>query len=707
MLSFSYPILYLLPISLLAALFTWWIYRNNQPQPKGVLRYLLPFLRWISLSLILFLLFEPLLRYFSKEGKTPLIAVLFDDSNSGTLGKGNNRVEFVRQQLNLGESGAKTKVFKFSGDIQPMDMLKPLGMKGQRTDIGQALQYVRETLSEQRLGGVILVSDGLFNSGEHPLNFAERFPAPIHTLVVGDTTARRDVQIKRATTNEIGYLNAELPVQISVGANGYAGQSATISLSANGATVASKTIKLPDSGGEELVDLRFRPTRSGINQLTASVTRMGGEFTYANNSALMTVEVKDKKHKILLIGGAPNPDIAAIRNLLAADKNLTYDVRVQKSATTFYEGAFPTDLKSYDLLLLVGFPTAAAPESILNQIEQAAKNGKPVFVIMGRKTDVGRLANRLGAVLPVSPQVVRNSFVESGFVQSPAAQNHPTFELRDTEPNDQAKLPPVAYNQSRWTVQPNAKVLATAKLQNVITQDPLLVLQTRGRIRSGIFLAADVSRWTNVSANYTFAKTFWSALFGNLVHWTAMQEEDKRMRVRPTRQLYGAGEQVQLVGEVYDENLNPVANAEIKVQLEGSGKNYALQLSPEGNGQYSVNVGTLSAGTYRFTASGTYTGGDLGKDAGSFSVGDIALEMRETAADVNLMKGVAARSGGLSDWGENAASFVQKLKAEKKLEPFYLNKEEETPLWNKWGFLAAILSLLSLEWFLRKRNGMV
>ena len=77
--AYSWPLIYLL---VLAGLLTWFSYRRTEPKLSGANRWILPGLRGIALTLLLFLLFEPILHRTLRQENPPLLAVLIDESES-------------------------------------------------------------------------------------------------------------------------------------------------------------------------------------------------------------------------------------------------------------------------------------------------------------------------------------------------------------------------------------------------------------------------------------------------------------------------------------------------------------------------------------------------------------------------------------------------------------------------------------------------
>ena len=145
------------------------------------------------------------------------------------------------------------------------------------------------------------------------------YPAPIVSIVVGDSTIQKDIRIQQVLTNDISYVGSEVPVRVRVRNEEFDPTNIQVSLTAAGAPIDSKTIALPPAGSEIAVDLSFVPDSVGLFQYRVSISRLGNELTYRNNSESFSLQILERKKNVLLLAGAPSPDVSALRQLLTAD----------------------------------------------------------------------------------------------------------------------------------------------------------------------------------------------------------------------------------------------------------------------------------------------------------------------------------------------------------------------------------------------------
>ncbi len=714
----------LILLVLAAAGLTYWTYYRTTPELPSGRKMLLGGIRFVVLFIVLALLFRPILRLVVKDERDPVLAVLVDDSqslnitNDGGDSASVDRSLSIKNDLNQlpverSRLGGEARIYRFSSDVQPVGRgmrgwTDSLRFTGQRTNISRALEQVREDLKDQNLKGVLLISDGQYNTGRSPLYVAERYPVPIYTTVIGDTTSQRDLHIRGVVTNEIAYRGTEQPVQVAVRSVDFGGEAVTVSLVRNGEVLSTSQVTLPEGTVEVPVELTYVPEEAGMQRITVTVSRLPGELTFQNNSESFNVRVLERKKKILLLGAAPDPDFSAIRQILEENEDMEVTPFVQKSPGAFYQGPLPADLSSFDVVVLAGYPGQVADIGVLQRIARMAEAGTPLIFFMGRSTDPLLLDGALSDYLPVSVESARNSFVEAMMVPTPEGLREPILAIPDLPDRAWSRLPPLAYNESRWRPAPDARVLATLAIRGVSLDDPLLVVRRRAGHRSAALLGAGTWRWKNVPEDLEDVSNLWPGLVNNLIQWVSAGEDDRPVRVRPAHDVFEGGEPVRLIGQVYDESLNAVSDAEIDVEITApDSTRYPYRMTAEGNGRYLLDAGTLPEGTYHYTASAQKNGEVLGTDSGVFAVGALTLEYRETRANATLLRQLAGRSGGAFLTSSEFSKLPEILSANGSFNTVVVEEERETELWRLYPFLVAIILLLTVEWFLRKRSGMI
>lgn len=717
--SFGYsPWLLLLSLGVAGGL-TYWSYRSTTPPLGTGWRSLLGGLRFGALALICFLLFEPVLQQVRQSERPPLLAVLVDDSQSLrlTLSQGDALTETavrdslrpVLKTLDAEGISGNTRFFAFDRTLRSFSTpsADSIQLDGAQTDVAGALRSVRETLQGQNLQGIVLVSDGQYNTGRNPLRVADRSPVPIHTVAVGDTTRRRDLRVQRVTTNEQAYLDSAVPVRATLAAEEGGGETVAVTLERNGTVLDQTEVQLPEGRTETPVDLTFRPDESGFQRLTVRATELPGEVTTRNNARSVSLRVLEDKRRVLLLGAAPSPSLTAIRRVYESSADTEVIARIPKQDGSFYGGPLPEDLSDIDVVVCAGFPSAPVPEAPVQRIAGLIEEGTPALFFLSPQTDLSAWRKQFDAVLPATTNATNTAFTKARFSPVDDEQQHPVFRIEEADVSQFERLPPVRVSQADWTPTPDAQVLATASLPSASSAPPLLVLRDRANLRTAVFLGTGLWRWTLLPSELSSAAPLWPGLASNLLRWVGTQGSDQPVRVQPVASSFEGGQPVKFTGQVYDGSMRPVPDATVEVTVtDSAGTDYPYTMEPTGEGRYRLAVGTLPQGTYRFQATARLGDTKLGTDQGRFSVGRLRLEYQSTRADAVLMQQIATRSGGATYTRQTVQQLPQDLASAASFSSEVVEKTSEAELWRTSLFMVIILLLLAGEWTLRKRFGL-
>ena len=334
-----------------------------------------------------------------------------------------------------------------------------------------------------------------------------------------------------------------------------------------------------------------------------------------------------------------------------------------------------------------------------------ASAGTRLLFVLTERTDLSVLREVFEEVLPVVPSGEQPLYAEASFELTPLGRQHAV--LQNLAPLSTLQLPPLLFNASGWQISPDARVLAQANLGGVSVQGPLLIVRSRNGIRTGALLGSGTWRWNSLPEDLAESDSWWPVLFHNLIQWLLAPEDDRRVRVAPTQQVFAGGESIQFVGQVYNESLQGVDNATVALDIIApDSARFPYTLNSLSNGRYAADLGTLPQGPYTYEARATQGNAGLGTDSGNFTVGTLALEYAETRANAPLMRQIAYRSGGQFLAQDDVNTLASVLRADSAFVPRTSAEVRERALWQWPLLLAVVLVLLTAEWVLRKRVGL-
>ncbi len=711
-LSITFPLF--LAVVLAIVLFTVFIYRRTNPIIPNFLKTTLVALRIGALLLTLLVLLESTLRIFHEKKNPPLIAVAVDNSASMTIkDKAGPRAETVHEILKNDlfkelEKDFKLKFYTFANIVQEFDATKNDSIEfiGDATDIQNALEVIKEKNISDNLNGVVLISDGAYNAGGNPVRAAEELGIPVYTVAVGSAEPMTDLAITDVESNPFAYAGQSTPIRVTVHNSGFSSLTLPLQLFADGAIATTETLHIPPSPADKTITLHYTPQKVGRQKLTLFLPTQDGEQTAANNQRTLYIDVFKSKLNILLIAGSISPDISFIRRLLTTDR-YKVDALIQKRPGRFYEKRSPDELSDADMFILYDFPTAGSSRDFMDALLQTlATKKQPILLIPGKNASMPEL-KRLSDYIPVqSAQRPRRERLVYPQL-SPLGETHPIMQVSADQTHSRlvwSELPPVFNSFSVQQLAANAKVLAYARVegQGGGKLSPLLVIRSNGAQKSAALFAHELWRWDLMMWGIDRSDDVWRNLLVNLARWLETNRSENLVRVEMDRANYNYGDPIQMRIEVYDENLNPVSNAEVKISLKRGGiREYSAQA--KGEGKYSFVLQPPHPGDFEAVVAAWQGDRKIGEETVIFSVGEYSAELSDLQAQPMVLRGLAQATGGYFTTPDSLGKLVDHITGVATVTP--VTRENE--LWNNKIILLLILLLLTAEWFIRKRRGMI
>jgi len=707
-LSLAHSAAYLAIALLLIALYSFYVYRFTIPQIDPYKKVLLVTLRVLALLILCLILFEPILNLSKKLTLEPGNLVFIDNSRSITIDDGTDRTTKVKKVLNdfsAYSSESNLTFYEFGNSVKDVsaDSLEEMKFSDGSTNLQEIFNYVRS--SDKNIASVTLITDGVITSGSNPYYDAVNLGIPVFTIGIGDTTQRKDIELKKVLHNDFIYAETPTSIIATISNKGFDGEIITVSLYEDNKFVSKQTVNLSNAGIQNIV-FDYKAQSSGEKKLSIQLSTLKDEFTTANNKQIFYVNVLSNKIKVLLLASSPNADLTFIKNSLARDENIEVSSIVQISRDKFLDQLNYSKLDSADVLFLIGFPSDATPDELLNRVILKIEEGKiPYFLTLSAGVSINKLL-RLGNSLPFR---FSQSFAGFREVQPFILQeqiNNPIFQQADKNSQDNwNNLPPVSQPFLIFNPKIESKTLAQIKVNNAVVNSPLILSNNFSGKRSIAVLAKDIWKWKLQIAPKGL--DLFDSFIVNSLRWLRASEEQKPVMIKTSKKIFSQGERIEFSGEVFDESLNPISDAGIKIKISSQKNKYETDMQNVGPGLYEGSIIINETGDFSFSAEAMTDGRVLGKDNGNFNIGEIDIEMINPVMNYSLLNLLASESGGEFFFPDDYSGLLNSLK-ELKLNS---SKEKvvtsEINLWSDtWMLIIAVL-LFSLEWFIRKRNGML
>ena len=662
----DYPWYYILFCLLAGAAYAAGLYLVGHRRFSKRMNLLLAVLRFVAVSVIALLLLAPVAKRTVNERQKPVVVVAQDVSES------------VDSSQRVVESG-KWKVESEECEV----VYEEFG--GTTTDIAAALEDIASRYQGRNLGAVVLATDGIYNRGNNPASTAERLTFPVYTVALGDTTPQRDAALANIRHNRIAFSGNTFPVEITVNATRLKGHSAQLTLSdSRGKTVAQKGIDYNDNSFSSTLTFELKAEQPGLQRYTARLSVVDGERTATNNVLTFYTDILDSRRKVAIIGNAPHPDLAALKQAVESNPNYEAEVFLNEELKMRNE-----ELKEVSLLILHNLPSATHQLPTLN-FQLSSINS---IYIIGTQTDLPRF-NALHTGLEIVAKAKKSNEVTALF-----NDRFSLFSLDGADAAALEELPPLSAPFGEAKTSTSLQSLFTARLGNINTGQPLVAAQVQGAKRSVFVWGEGLWRWRLNDFLNNKTHDHFDRLVSQLVNFAAITDSRERFIVE-TERHYSDNDEVVVRAQLYNESYEPFNSPDAKFTLKGDSIKGDYNFSREGDG-YSLSLGTLPEGLYRYTATTTYDGKNYTAE-GAFAVEALHLEQANLTADHSLLATLSSITGGEMYYPDQLSALNSQLST---LKPVIYTHTRFSELLNLPWVLILIIILLGAEWVLRKYHG--
>ena len=668
-------------------------YRNDNVAFEKRSRIVMASLRGVAMALLAFLLLAPMLKMIRKQTDKPVIIFSIDNSESIAAGKdaGYYTSDYPKQlQKVINELAKQYDVDAYLvGDENQLADNKNVtpDFSDKSTNLSALFDDISLLYANRNVGAVVMLSDGIYNIGSNPYYAAQKVGFPVYTVGLGSDEQATDLLIADIIHNKEVLKGNRAPVEVKVQAGKLAGKTAKLTVSDEKGEIFSKTLQISGNQYFETVSFLVDAQQTGLKKLKVDLEELDGEVTYKNNHAQFFIRVIESKDKVAIVYDAPHPDVAAIRSALELSDN--YDV-VVKSMDEFKD-----DPSGFGLIVLHQLPSQKHPASAL--LSQIRKSGVSSLYFIGTQTDLNAF-NGLNTGLQITQSKNMTNNATAAF-----NSNFMLFSFSEEAQQLLPTLPPLQSPFGSYKASVSANTFMTQRISGVETKYPLILFNDVNGAKTGVISGTGLWSWKV----YDYVNTQNHDAFNEIVNKTALflvaKNDRSPFRVRHNA-VFAENAPVEFSAELHNESGELLNTPDVKLTIKGSGDTtYDAQFSKQNNAYY-LNMGELPVGTYTWTAK-TQLGNKNYEKSGSFSVQEIFVETANLVADFNLLKSVAQTSGGKFFARNELENVVKEIKANDNIKPVASYQKKYSMLLNSPWYLAAIVLLLGIEWFLRKWHG--
>lgn len=679
----SNVLLFLLPAIVLIVLLVWFTYSSQTEKSfyTSGQRKVLALLRSCALALVAILLLAPAFQLYQTYKKKPIIIIASDNSES------------VFEYQKLSEE-LVNKVIGALSDfrVEPWTFGETPQKNGKisfsevRSDYSALFNTIQNTYLPSSVSAMVIIGDGIFNSGSDPVYTSRSVSYPVFAIGVGDTTQQMDAAILNVEHNQTAFLDNYFPVAINLSFKNLSGKTSELRIWQGNEVVTQKQVDIDNNDFFQQEQIRLKAEKTGILNYRVEINEFEGEKNVANNQYNFSIRVVNQKQKILMVSNGANPDNAALIRSIRPQKNYDFKLIVGTN-----EKITPAD---YDLIVLDQVPDKTSANGAL--LTDILKSKKPILWLIGVNTELTRL-NAL------SPGFRFNAIKNYEFATPSINKEFDFFQMEDYWSEQIGAWPPLQVPFAEIDLDGNWQTLAYQSVQQIDLTRPLISLGRVDGIKTALISGEGIWKWRVYDFMQNGTNEIYDNLFLKLINYLILKPNEDNFNLYHN-DIYAEDQDIILNAELLDENYEQINGPEVTLSItdpDGNKYDYAFDKTEN---SYQLNIGKLPAGNYSLLAAVNYGGKQLTEN-GSFRIDRIQLEQTNLQADFNTLFQIAETTGGKFATANNIDEIFQAIKSNKHLTTQKFQQMVFKELIKlKWLAIFIIL-LFSMEWFLRKYWG--
>lgn len=635
-------------------------------------------LRTLTLFGILVLLINPKITSTQyEEIKTPLV-IAVDNSRSIKELKQDQLLLALKDKL----SADSRLIDKFDIRLYGFDaearLTEDFDFEGNQTRIDN-LAKSTSAIFKNTTFPTILLSDGNQTQGnDYIYSFAEK--NMVYPIILGDTIIHFDLRINHLNTNKYAFYKNMFPVEIFLGYEGDKEIETDFSIKQGESILFKEKVKFSKDDKSQVISALLEASKIGVQVYQAVITSTEKEKNTYNNIKNFAVEVIDQKTEIALISSITHPDLGVLKRSIETN---------EQNKITIVSPTDSSSLVEYDVVIVY------QPTNVFQKVfEELNKADKNYFIITGKHTDFNFLS-RQQEVFGFRPSMQKEDYL---------ADYNAAFSVFAQEDIGFDEFPPLENLFGNIEIKQNIETLLEARIRSVNTEKPLLFFAEKQQQRTAVLLGEGIWKWR--LSHYSKIENFeaFDLFVNKIVRYLATDNKRKSLVVNHER-FYNPDEDIQITAQFFNKNYEFAQDAKLSLILKNTktnqSKTHDLLLS---HNYYKASLNGLSPGNYSFilkesTSNTVYNG--------SFEVIDFDIEKQYSGANYTKLQQLAQNTGGKIFFEKQLEDLISELLQNDQFKAIEKQRSKKLPLIDFWILLGVIISLLGLEWFIRKYNGLL
>lgn len=541
------------------------------------------------------------------------------------------------------------------------------GINARFTNITKALQ-ISDAMSPV---AIIMVSDGNHNYGSPPEDVLKNFTTPIYCFGAGNKNIKEQ-RIADIFCPDYAFYNDTTTIEVVIEICGYNEKIGNVKLEYDGLKF-EKEIRLSENMTRKSLKFKFVPSKPGMQRYKISLTPMIDEVDYSNNEYTGFITVFERKLSVLYYTDYPSFNSRFIIESLTKNPDIELSEFVRISKDKYHikgkiNNQAKIDFNQFDIIVFDNIESKSAGTELKNFL-----NKNKGILVTGNIIGQNPFLNE---ILPF--QVSGTQFEQ----ELPVSILSPFSILSPAE-----NYAPVS--KINHVLKTNENITLIARAGNF----PLIGYRL---VENGVVFQINISEfglWHFIQMMVD-TRNVMDPLLGEILRLLSPYGRNQRLVLRTAKNTYNRGEQVRFNLTAYSRNFLPCPGGEFYL-LFNNKKIPFFEVRP---GFYEASFLADEPGNYNILAMGTLLDDTLKSNQINLNVVQTNIEPTGLINEQMLIE-ISRKTGG--DYYE--LSHLKNFKLPENREKYEIVKFS----FDKPFVYFLIFSLITLDWVIRKKGGMI
>ncbi|MBT4915643.1 MAG: VWA domain-containing protein [Formosa sp.] len=674
----NHNILYILGsviLALLVALFQY-IHKSNHNNIK----WYLAILRFVTIFLLLLLLVNPKFDKDLVKNIKPTLVLAVDNSQSiKYLNKDSLSKFSVQTLLGSSELSEKFEIIAYTFG-EHLNQSSVVNFDEEKTNINKALQDI-QAIFESQISPIVLISDGNQTIGTNYVNKSKKINKAVFPLVLGDTMNMSDLKIQKINNNKYTYLNNKFPVEIICSYVGNKTVSSNLIISSENNIIHKEQINFSSDNNSKIITPLIKSSKVGRQSYKVYLKPIQNEKNKINNFKKFSIETIDQFSKVAIISTMSHPDIGALKTSIETNK--------QRSVEVFSPNEYISSKNVYSVVIL--YQPNIKFKRVFDLIQKMNNN---TLIVGGTSTDWTFLN-----------EIQSDFFLEiSRKEELVKGQINTDFTSFDISAYNFKSYPPLNTKFGEISINSKFETLLNKYRDDKFISDPLWFTFENNESRNSVILGEDLWKWRMQS----FIQESNFITFDSFISKTIQYLDDKKQNNRLVidyKSIYDGKQDLLITAQYYNKNYELDLNAEISVKFKNNITGDLIEVPMNINTYfYEIDLNILESGSYSFEVN---VNNEMHNKSGIIEILEFNIEEQLVNVNIDDLKQLSVDTGGKLFSSSQVNELIKQLISDIRFKSIQKTTKKSVHLLDITLVLFLLFTSISLEWFIRKYNGLI